>query len=90
MRITDRFVFYSADLGSIKNSSLKSLLLSHGQSDKPVADLLLETNGWWIDIFAPSNEEMRLLSQVILWSFLAMGILIMIVVLDLPNSSFDN
>ncbi|CDH54157.1 cora-domain-containing protein [Lichtheimia corymbifera JMRC:FSU:9682] len=64
MRITDRFVFYSADLGSIKNSSLKSLLLSHGESDKPVADLLLETNGWWIDVFAPSNEEMRLLSQI--------------------------
>ena len=29
-----------------------------------VAEALLKTSGWWIDIFAATNEEMRLLSQV--------------------------
>lgn len=29
-----------------------------------VADLLMETTSWWIDVLAPSNEEMRAISKV--------------------------
>ena len=29
-----------------------------------VAEALLKTSGWWIDIFAATNEEMRVLSEV--------------------------
>jgi Mg2+ and Co2+ transporter CorA len=32
---------------------------------KTVADLLVETTSWWVDIFAPSNDEMRAISKVI-------------------------
>ncbi|KAI9322525.1 hypothetical protein BX666DRAFT_1838719, partial [Dichotomocladium elegans] len=61
MQGTNRFVFYSANLGAVKSPSLKQLLLTRGEM--PVADLLLKTSGWWIDVFAATNEEMRTLSQ---------------------------
>lgn len=32
--------------------------------DTTVADLLVETSSWWIDILAPTNEEMRAISKV--------------------------
>ncbi|KAI8061813.1 uncharacterized protein B0P05DRAFT_516300 [Gilbertella persicaria] len=64
----DRYTFYSADLGSIKSLSFRQLLNivspQKGQEAKTVADLLIETTSWWIDIFAPSNEEMRNISKI--------------------------
>ncbi|KAI7855279.1 hypothetical protein BDC45DRAFT_505818 [Circinella umbellata] len=77
-RSTDRYVFYSANYGSVKSQSLKQLLNKHvvnnnnkeedekhqQEQEHTVAEALLDTSGWWIDIFAATNEEMRLLSQV--------------------------
>ncbi|KAI9273854.1 hypothetical protein EDC94DRAFT_592944 [Helicostylum pulchrum] len=64
----DRYTFYSADLGSLKNRSFKELLEMNSQEkqvqDKTVADLLVETSSWWIDILAPTNEEMRAISKI--------------------------
>ncbi|KAI9494427.1 hypothetical protein BDB00DRAFT_819126 [Zychaea mexicana] len=67
-RGADRYVFYSADLGSVKSQSLKQLMMKHVHQDekqqKSVAEVLLKTTGWWIDAFAATNEEMRMMSQV--------------------------
>ncbi|KAI8357367.1 hypothetical protein EDC96DRAFT_545870 [Choanephora cucurbitarum] len=64
----DRYTFYSAALGSLKSRSFRQLLSVQSSSDekevKTVADLLIETNGWWVDIFAPTNEEMRNISKI--------------------------
>jgi magnesium transporter len=62
----DRYTFYSAELGSLKHRSFRQLLLMKSPQDNisTVADLLIETTSWWIDIFAPSNEEMRAISKV--------------------------
>lgn len=64
----DRYTFYSADLGSLKSRSFKELLEMNSpekdQVDKTVADLLIETSSWWIDILAPTNDEMRAISKV--------------------------
>lgn len=32
--------------------------------DKLVSDLLVDTTNWWIDVLAPTNEEMRAISKV--------------------------
>ncbi|CEP17618.1 hypothetical protein [Parasitella parasitica] len=65
-RDIDRYTFYSAELGSLKNRSFRQLLLTKSPSDDQiiVADLLTETTSWWIDIFAPSNDEMRVISKI--------------------------
>lgn len=34
------------------------------EKDKTVADLLIDTTGWWIDILAPTNNELRIISKV--------------------------
>ncbi|KAI9354399.1 hypothetical protein BD770DRAFT_392250 [Pilaira anomala] len=64
----DRYTFYSADLGSLKTRSFKELLEMNSpekdQVDKTVADLLIETSSWWIDILAPTNDEMRAISKI--------------------------
>jgi Mg2+ and Co2+ transporter CorA len=61
----DRYTFYSAELGSLKSRSFRQLLQMNSPDKKiTVADLLVETNSWWIDIFAPSNDEMRAISQI--------------------------
>lgn len=62
----DRYTFYSAELGSLKHRSFRQLLLMKAPTDdqETVADLLVETTSWWIDVFAPSNEEMRAISKV--------------------------
>jgi hypothetical protein len=64
----DRYTFYSAELGSLKSRSFREMLEMHSpqkdQQDKTVADLLVETTSWWIDVFAPSNDEMRAISKV--------------------------
>ncbi|KAI8645372.1 hypothetical protein BD408DRAFT_411804 [Parasitella parasitica] len=62
----DRYTFYSAELGSLKSRSFHQLLLTNSPSNNQttVADLLMETTSWWIDIFAPSNDEMRFISKI--------------------------
>ncbi|CAO0789800.1 unnamed protein product [Mucor circinelloides] len=62
----DRYTFYSAELGSLKHRSFRQLLLMKAPTDdqETVADLLIETTSWWIDVFAPSNEEMRAISKI--------------------------
>ncbi|KAI8975227.1 hypothetical protein BDF20DRAFT_877509 [Mycotypha africana] len=62
----DRYTFYLTELGSIKSRSLKQLLQTPTgkQQGKTVADLLVQSTSWWIDIFAPSNDEMRTLSKI--------------------------
>ncbi|KAI9481248.1 MAG: hypothetical protein EXX96DRAFT_565960 [Benjaminiella poitrasii] len=67
----DRYTFYSAELGSIKGHSFRDLLNTKATSlpeekgiNKSVAELLLETACWWIDILAPTNEEMRTISKI--------------------------
>ncbi|KAG0169794.1 CorA metal ion transporter [Apophysomyces sp. BC1034] len=61
----DRCTFYSVDLGSVKGQSLRDLLTMRAESkERTVSELLLDTSCWWIDIFAPTNEEMRALSKI--------------------------
>ncbi|KAI9264080.1 hypothetical protein BDA99DRAFT_437695 [Phascolomyces articulosus] len=63
---TDRYVFYSANLGSVKAHSLKQLMAKHVQQEEKeqnVAEVILKTSGWWIDVFAATNEEMRMLKS---------------------------
>ncbi|KAG2197559.1 hypothetical protein INT47_009557 [Mucor saturninus] len=62
----DRYTFYSAELGSLKTRSFKELLetSSPDQEFKTVADLLVETTSWWIDVLAPTNDEMRAISKI--------------------------
>jgi magnesium transporter len=38
--------------------------ITTNEKPKMVADLLVETTSWWIDVFAPSNDEMRAISKV--------------------------
>ncbi|KAI8883813.1 cora-domain-containing protein, partial [Backusella circina FSU 941] len=62
-----RYTFYSAELGSVKSRNFRDLLKLHMTStEKPktVADMLVETTSWWIDVFAPSNDEMRAISKI--------------------------
>lgn len=72
----DRYTFYSADLGSLKSRSFREMLEMNSpqkdQQDKTVADLLVETTSWWIDVFAPSIDEMRAISKVSVY-FTAFG-----------------
>ncbi|KAI8072117.1 hypothetical protein BDF21DRAFT_386916 [Thamnidium elegans] len=65
----ERYTFYSADLGSLKNRSFKELLKMKSEQDKSVSDLLVDTTNWWIDVLAPTNEEMRAISKVNFRSF---------------------
>ncbi|KAG2232486.1 hypothetical protein INT48_007399 [Thamnidium elegans] len=60
----ERYTFYSADLGSLKNRSFKELLKMKSEQDKSVSDLLVDTTNWWIDVLAPTNEEMRAISKI--------------------------
>ncbi|KAI8337861.1 hypothetical protein BD560DRAFT_27126 [Blakeslea trispora] len=64
----DRYTFYSAALGSLKSRSFRQLLNTQYPGNekevKTVAELLIETTGWWVDIFAPTNEEMRNISKI--------------------------
>ncbi|KAI8987145.1 hypothetical protein BDB01DRAFT_784711 [Pilobolus umbonatus] len=62
----DRYTFYSADLGSLKSRSFHQLLRtsSNTENEASVADLLVETTNWWIDILAPTNDEMRAISKI--------------------------
>ncbi|ORY95911.1 hypothetical protein BCR43DRAFT_493798 [Syncephalastrum racemosum] len=67
----DRYVFYSAEHGTVKSPSLRDLLVTpspRGDEEKPagphVADLLQNTSNWWVDIFAASTEELRALSKI--------------------------
>ncbi|KAL9559379.1 hypothetical protein MBANPS3_000453 [Mucor bainieri] len=62
----DRYTFYSAELGSLKHRSFRQLLMMKAPTDdqETVADLLMETTSWWIDVFAPSNDEMRAISKI--------------------------
>ncbi|KAI9339461.1 hypothetical protein BD770DRAFT_222110 [Pilaira anomala] len=34
------------------------------EKDRTVADLLIDTTGWWIDILAPTNNELRIISKI--------------------------
>ncbi|GAA5807447.1 hypothetical protein MFLAVUS_000808 [Mucor flavus] len=60
----ERYTFYSAELGSLKNRSFKELLEMKSDQDKLVSDLLIDTTNWWIDVLAPTNEEMRAISKI--------------------------
>ncbi|CAO3671516.1 unnamed protein product [Rhizopus stolonifer] len=61
----NRYTFYSAELGSLESRSLKQLLVTKPMNtDSPVASLLTDTANWWIDIFAPTNDEMRMISNI--------------------------
>lgn len=67
----ERYVFYSAEHGTVKSASLRDLLITpspRGDEEKPtgphVADLLQNTSNWWVDVFAASTEELRALSKV--------------------------
>lgn len=58
-------------MGSIKSVSLRDLLTKYPvcnekEQVRNVAQMLLETSNWWLDIFAASDEEMRALSKVCL------------------------
>ncbi|CEG67443.1 Putative FABR092Cp [Rhizopus microsporus] len=61
----DRCTFYSAELGSIENKSFRQLLVTKPpEAINTVAELLTNTTNWWLDICAPSNEEMRSISKI--------------------------
>ncbi|KAI8388395.1 uncharacterized protein BYT42DRAFT_559935 [Radiomyces spectabilis] len=65
----ERYTFYSAELGSLKSSSLHDLLThtvvyNEKASSRTVADVLMNTQSWWIDILGPTNQEMKTLSKI--------------------------
>ncbi|KAF7726328.1 CorA metal ion transporter [Apophysomyces ossiformis] len=63
--LIDRCTFYSVDVGSIKGQSLRDLFRMRAENkEHTVSELLLNTSCWWIDIFSPTNEEMRALSKI--------------------------
>ncbi|KAI9245260.1 hypothetical protein BY458DRAFT_447396 [Sporodiniella umbellata] len=57
-----RYTFYSPDLGTFEHPSLWQLFhfMPHKRS---VAELLVDSNNWWIDICSPTNEEMKNISK---------------------------
>ncbi|KAI9281025.1 hypothetical protein BY458DRAFT_499355 [Sporodiniella umbellata] len=59
----NRYTFYSAELGSLENRSLKTLLTMR-YADTQVARLLIDTANWWLDILAPTDDEMRQISKI--------------------------
>ncbi|KAI8098657.1 uncharacterized protein BX664DRAFT_271382 [Halteromyces radiatus] len=61
---TDRYTYYEASTGSLKNTSLKELLSRSVTDDETVANLLVKSSCWWIDIFAPTDQEMRIISKI--------------------------
>ncbi|KAI7902229.1 uncharacterized protein BX663DRAFT_487023 [Cokeromyces recurvatus] len=67
----ERYTFYSVQSGSLKSHSFRNLLETKGFQtldekaiNKTVAELLVETTCWWIDILAPTNDEMRTISKI--------------------------
>ncbi|KAF7724528.1 CorA metal ion transporter [Apophysomyces ossiformis] len=65
----ERYTFYCADYGLIKGHSLNgfmALKISHKEieAESTIAGLLAKANGWWIDIFAPTKTEMRIISKM--------------------------
>jgi Mg2+ and Co2+ transporter CorA len=43
---------------------LRDLLLTRPTKEQSISDLLVNTTGWWIDVFAPTNDEMRNITKV--------------------------
>ncbi|KAG1150617.1 hypothetical protein G6F37_000201 [Rhizopus arrhizus] len=56
----NRYTFYSDELGSLESRSLQKLFMTKApNTDRTVAGILMDTTNWWIDIYAPTNDEMR-------------------------------
>ncbi len=56
--------FYSDELGSLESRSLQKLFITKApNTDRTVAGILMDTTNWWIDIYAPTNDEMRTISK---------------------------
>ncbi|ORZ08974.1 hypothetical protein BCR42DRAFT_424390 [Absidia repens] len=61
---TDRYTYYEASTGSLKSSSFRELLIKPTTAGGTVASLLIKSSCWWVDIFAPTDQEMRVLSKI--------------------------
>ncbi|CAO3600589.1 unnamed protein product [Absidia cylindrospora] len=61
---TDRYTYYEASTGSLKSSSFRDLLIKPTTSGGTVANLLIKSSCWWVDVFAPTDQEMRILSKI--------------------------
>ncbi|KAI8336991.1 hypothetical protein BC941DRAFT_352939 [Chlamydoabsidia padenii] len=59
----NRYNFYEASIGSLKSSSLKELLSKPTGSGETVEQQLIRSSCWWIDVFAPTDQEMRIISK---------------------------
>ncbi|KAL0089302.1 hypothetical protein F4703DRAFT_1840401 [Phycomyces blakesleeanus] len=63
----DRYIFYSIERDSLSSPSLYDLLncrFPEENGGKNVSEELLTTSCWWIDIFNPTDDEMRSLSKI--------------------------
>ncbi|ORX56434.1 cora-domain-containing protein [Hesseltinella vesiculosa] len=60
----DRYTYYDANTGSVKNNSLKELFTTRATPNETVSDLLSTTPCWWIDIMSPTDQEMRMISKI--------------------------
>ncbi|KAG1048453.1 hypothetical protein G6F43_009161 [Rhizopus delemar] len=63
-RMIDRYTFYSPEFGSFKSQTFRHLLVATPYNTTTISELLVNTTNWWIDIYAPTNEEMRSISKV--------------------------
>ncbi|KAG0167962.1 CorA metal ion transporter [Apophysomyces sp. BC1034] len=64
-----RYRLYCASGGPFESRTLDEFLMLTTWSEKidtrrTIMDLLIDTSGWWVDIFAPTNQEMRALSKI--------------------------
>ncbi|ORZ14630.1 hypothetical protein BCR42DRAFT_376849 [Absidia repens] len=60
----DRYTYYEPSTGSLKSASFKELLTKPTGPGQTVETLLVQSSCWWIDIFAPTDQEMRILSKI--------------------------
>ncbi|CAO3671992.1 unnamed protein product [Umbelopsis ramanniana] len=63
----ERFLLFSPNTGSFTATNLKKLLMCETGWDTETvkASEIMESNhGWWLDIFAPTDEEMRVIGKM--------------------------
>jgi magnesium transporter len=63
-----RFRIYSAQKNSNISARLEQLLTEQGQE---ALESVVKSKGWWVDVSSPSPEEMRVLSKVKHYNYLA-------------------
>ena len=63
----ERYLLFSPNTGSFTASNLYKLLQCESGWDSETvkaSDVMENSHGWWLDIYAPTDEEMRALGKV--------------------------